>query len=117
MSESLLIADISSWLRENALGNANAKPRKRLLAYLRNQGHSLPSGDPDRYMRRLCEKDKDLAGKIGACSRGYFWIVTADDRRIAQAQLDHPAKAMLVREKRIREAGDAGQMGLFEDGA
>jgi hypothetical protein len=39
--------------------------------------------------------------------------VNAEDRRVAQSQLDHPAKAMLVREKTIREAGDAKQGELF----
>jgi hypothetical protein len=104
MSELLLIKDIESFLRSRALGNAHARPRRELLAYLHSQGHSLD----DRRMRKATETMEF----VGSCSRGYFWIVTAEDRRIARGQLIAPARSMFEREKKIG-AVDARQGELF----
>jgi len=109
MSESLLIADIRSFLIAHAYGSAKATPRRHLLHHLNMQGHSIC----DRRLRKVYGQGGPLEGKVGSSLRGLFWIVTAEDRRVAQSQLDHPAKAMLVREKHIRDAGAVGQGELF----
>jgi hypothetical protein len=109
MSESILIADIESWLRSHALGHAKARPRRELLAYLCAQGHwPTPNDTADRAMRKACETME----QVGSCSRGYFWIVNAEDRRIARGQLIAPARSMFEREKKIG-AVDARQGELF----
>jgi len=109
MSESLLIADIRSFLIAHSYGSAHATPRRHLLHHLNMQGHSIC----DRRLRKVYGQGGPLEGKVGSSLRGLFWIVTAEDRRVAQSQLDHPAKAMLVREKHIRDAGAVGQGELF----
>lgn len=105
MTESLLCADICEWLRMNALGNANAVPRRVMLGHLHAQGHSVD----DRGMRKAYEG----MDKVGSCARGLFWVVTAEDRRIAGKQLHGRAMSELVRERRIREAAPQGQGELF----
>jgi hypothetical protein len=54
--------------------------------------------------------------KVGSSLRGYFWCVTAEDRRVAQQSLHGRAIAELGREKRIRDAADGGQLGLWDEG-
>ena len=107
MSDALLAADITSWLHANAFGNANAKPRRLLLDYLHAQGHSCG----DRQMRAAYES----LDNVGSSLKGLFWIVTAEDRRIAQGQLHAPSMAMLHRERVIKESGDCEQQMLFEE--
>ena len=92
--------DIREWLRENAFGNANAKPRRLLVAHLEWLGHPLPKADPDRCVRKAYE---DLA-VVGSCQRGLFYIATAEDRRIASGGLHGKALAVLAREKMIKAA-------------
>jgi hypothetical protein len=111
MSESQLITDLLEWLRVHAPGNEKARPRKELLAYLIVQGHSLPKGDPDRFMRRLKAKHKDLDTKVGSCLRGYYLITNNSDRKVAQGQLHSHAMSELVREREIRDAGATGEQG------
>lgn len=49
MSEAQLVKDIESFLRSHALGNAHARPRRELLAYLCAQGHwPTPNDTADR---------------------------------------------------------------------
>jgi hypothetical protein len=105
MSEALLATDIVEWLRSNAVGHERAKPRRLLLDYLHAQGHSVD----DRGMRKAYEG----MDKVGSSLKGLFWIVTAEDRRIAQGQLHAPSMAMLHRERVIRESGDGEQGRLF----
>ena len=107
MTELLLISDIQSFLIAHAYGSAKAMPRRHLLHHLNIQGHSIC----DRRLRKIYGQGGELEGRVGSSLRGIFWIVTAEDRRVAQSQLDHPAKAMLVREKTIREAGASGAQG------
>ena len=109
MSEAQLTLDIEAWLYDNARGHEKAKPRRHIIPYLRLQGHSLPQSEDgaDRAMRRACRDSQ----KIGSCSRGYFYIVTSEDRAIALGQLHSQAMSELVREKRIREAGASGEQG------
>ena len=111
MTESLLIADVQAFLIAHSYGAAHAMPRRHLLHHLNMQGHSIC----DRRLRKVYGQGGPLEGKVGSSLRGLFWIVTAEDRRVAQSQLDHPAKAMLVREKTIREAGMVGQGELFRN--
>ena len=101
----LLRSDISSWLIAHAYGSAKATPRRHLLHRLRTQGHSLD----DRRMRKAYEH----MGEVGSCSKGIFWIVTREDRDIAQRTLHSPSMAMHVREKNIRDAGACAQGELF----
>jgi len=108
MSESLLVSDIRTWLIAHAYGSAKATPRRHLLYHLRVQGHTLD----DRKMRKTYE---DME-QVGSCGKGIFWIVTAEDRRIAGKQLHGRAMSELVREKRIKDAGQVGQGNLFEEG-
>jgi len=108
MTTSLLHSDIRSYLIAHAYGSAKATPRRHLLYHLRVQGHTLD----DRKMRKTYE---DME-QVGSCGAGLFWIVTAEDRRIAQGQLHSPSMSMLVREKRIKDAGQVGQGNLFEEG-
>jgi len=103
----LLTGDIRSWLRSNARGHANAKPRRLLLAHLLYLGHALPKSDPDRAMRKAYESMED----VGSCAKGIFLVVTAEDRRIAGVQLHGHALAELVREKRVKDGAEAGEQG------
>ena len=105
MSESLLVADIRSYLIDHAYGSARATPRRHLLHHLHMQGHSID----DRAMRKAYE----TMDKVGSCSKGIFFIVTAEDRKIATGQLHSHAMAELVREKEIRDAAPQGQGSLF----
>ena len=105
MSESLLVADIRSYLIDHAYGSAKATPRRHLLHHLHMQGHSID----DRAMRKAYE----TMDKVGSCSKGIFFIVTAEDRKIATGQLHSHAMAELVREKKIRYAVPQGQGSLF----
>jgi hypothetical protein len=112
MSDAQLRTDILLWLRENARGHGNAKPRKTtLLPALCVLGH-WPS--PDDTADRALRKFKETMPEVGSCSRGYFLIVTSEDRRIAQGNLHSRAMSELVHKKRIGDAGAEGQMGLFE---
>ncbi len=103
MNDALLGGDITSWLVAHACGAANAKPRRMLLDYLRSVGHSID----DRGMRKRYE---DME-RVGSCGRGLFWILTPEDRRIAQGQLIAPAASMFAREKRIKDTGAMGAQG------
>jgi len=103
MSESLLVTDIQSFLIDHAYGAARATPRRHLLHHLHLQGHAID----DRKMRKAYEN----MGKVGSCSKGIFWIVTAEDRKIAQGQLHSHAMSELVREREIRDAGASGEQG------
>ena len=94
MSESLLISDIASWLKSHALGHANAKPRRKLLDHLHSLGHSVD----DRKMR----KSYEAMEQVGLSTCGLFWIVTAEDRRVAGKGLHGRAMAELSHEKRIK---------------
>jgi hypothetical protein len=75
-----------------------------LLAYLKAQGYS----GGDRGMRKAYES----MAMVGSCLRGLFWIVTSEDRKVAETSLHGRAMAELVREKRIKDAAPAGQMEL-----
>jgi len=108
MTESLLIADMDAWLRSHARGHERARPRKELLAHLCALGHwPKPDATSDRAMRKAAETMEC----VGSCSKGYFFIVNAEDRKIALGQLHSQAMSELVREKRIREAGASGEQG------
>ena len=106
MSDAQLAIDIRSWLADHA-GRAKAEPRAVLLAYLKANGH----GVDDRQMRRAYA-DMD---RLGACSRGIFLILDAEDRRISQCGLHAKAMSELVRERRIKDAAPCGQRELFEE--
>jgi len=108
MTESLLIADVQAFLIAHAYGSAKAMPRRHLLHHLHMQGHSID----DRRMRKVYETMEF----VGSCSRGIFWIVTAEDRRVAQANLHGRAMATLVRESNIKKSAPCGQMELYEEG-
>jgi hypothetical protein len=105
MTESILVADIKSFLSSRARGHANAVPRRVLLDHLHALGHSTT----DRSMRAVFS----TISECGSCGTGYFFIVTAEDRRIASGQLHGRAMSELVREKRIREDAPQGQGELF----
>lgn len=110
MNDDQLTTDIRLWLHLHAQGAENAKPRRLLLAHLCTKGHwPRPDATSDRAMRKTYETME----LVGSHSKGIFWIATAEDRRIAQGQLHGRAMSELVREKRIRDAGDMGQMELF----
>ena len=110
MIDQLLHDDILSWLKSNASGHAQAKPRRLLLAYLCQQGHWASANDSaDRAMRKAVES----MPQVGSCSRGYFAIVTAEDRRIAEGQLAAPAVAMLDRKRQIEKSAPCGQGELW----
>jgi hypothetical protein len=108
----IYLADILSWLQAHASGSAKAKPRHLLLAYLKAQGYS----GGDRGMRKSYGQGGPLEGKVGSSLKGIFFIVTADDRIVAQRTLHAPAMASLVRESEIRKAAPCGQIELFEEG-
>ena len=105
----IYLEDIESWLRSNARGAANAKPRHELLAHLKAQGFS----GGDRGMRKSYGQGGPLEGKVGSSLRGVFWIVTAEDRAVAQKTLHAPAMASLVRESEIRKSAPCGQGELW----
>ena len=109
MTESLLIADVQAFLIAHSCGSAHATPRRHLLHHLNMQGHSIC----DRRLRKVYGQGGPLEGKVGSSLRGLFWIVNAEDRRVAQTSLHGRAMSELVREKTIREAGDAKQGELF----
>jgi len=109
----LLVSDIKAFLISHAYGSAKAMPRRHLLHHLNIQGHSIC----DRRLRKVYGQGGPLEGQVGSSLRGLFWIVTAEDRKIAQGLLHSPSMAMLVREKRIKDAGQVGQGSLFEEGA
>ena len=110
MSDALLAEDIKSWLSAHASGHLNAKPRRLLLAWLCQQGHwPTPNDTADRAMRKFCEKLQ----LVGSCSRGYFAIVTAEDRRISAGQLAAPAVAMFERKRQIEKSAPCGQGELW----
>jgi len=110
VSDQLLRDDILAFLHANARGSAHATPRRNLLMYLNINGHSIC----DRRMRATYE----AMPEVGSCLRGIFLIVTAEDRKAATKQLHSASMAMLGHEKKIREAGEQGQISLFgEEGA
>ena len=111
MSDAQLIIDLLEWLRIHALGNENARPRRELRTYLIGEGHSIPKGDPDRFLRRLKAKHPDLKTKVGSCLRGYYLITNNSDRTVAQGQLHSHAMSELVREREIKDAGASGEQG------
>ena len=105
MSDPVLSAAILDWLRFNAKGNANAKPRRELMKGLVAQGLISPLALTDDKVnesedRRLRRAYQGLE-RVGSCSRGLFYIVGYEDRKLAQGQLRSKAMAELVREKRI----------------
>ena len=109
MTESLLLSDVQAFLIAHCYGSTHATPRRHLLHHLHLQGHTLC----DRRLRKVYGQGGPLEGKVGSSGAGLFWIVTAEDRRIAQTSLHGRAMSELVREKTIREAGDAKQGELF----
>ena len=109
MSESLLCADISSWLQTHARGSANAKPRRVLLDHLRALGHSTT----DRSLRRTYA---DMP-EVGTGQTGLFLIVTPADRKLAEHQLEGRAKSEFYRASEIRKAAPQGQIPLFGEEA
>jgi len=111
MSEVLLVSDIRSFLIAQAYGSAKAMPRRHLLHHLNIQGHSIC----DRRLRKVYGQGGPLEGQVGSSLRGLFWIVTAEDRKIAQGQMRGRAMSELVREKHIRECGESGQLPLWEE--
>ena len=111
MSDAQLLEDIIFWLRQHS-GHANARPRRELWDYLHGQGHSLPK-DKAGDCRKLREIYKDIPN-CGSCAKGLFWIVTAEDRHIAEGQLAAPAVAMLDRKRQIERSAPQGQGELFE---
>lgn len=117
MSDALLCSDIERWLRENARGAENAKPRGRLMDHLISKSLLSPLAHIDRRVfdteDRKMRRAYETMEFVGSCSRGLFWIVTAEDRRIAQSQLHGRAMAELVREKRIKDSAPCGQGELF----
>jgi len=106
MSESLLVDDISSWLRTNARGRQNAKPRDLLREHLHELGHTVT----DRKMREVYAGIKDV-GHACANPKGLYWIVTASDRQATTSQLHGRAMSELVREREIKDAGASGEQG------
>ena len=70
----LIKSDICAWMKENALGRENAKPRRLLLHHLRQERFRAVS---DRTLRRM------YAGlAVGySCEnpRGIFWISNSVD--------------------------------------
>jgi hypothetical protein len=108
MTDDLLRTDIKAFLQAHALGRARAVPRQRLLAHLRDLGHSVN----DRKLRRIYA-DMPQVGHSCTTPKGAFWIVTDEDRKAATKQLHAPAMKILVREKLIREAGPSVQGELF----
>ena len=106
MSESLLVEDISSWLRANARGRQNAKPRDLLREHLHELGHTVT----DRKMREVYAGIKDV-GHSCAAPKGLYWIVTASDRQATTDQLHGRAMSELVREREIKDAGASGIQG------
>ena len=115
MSDAMLRDDIISFLRRHQ-GRSNAVPRKRLVAYLRDQGHSLPQSEEgaDRKVRRIYSTIPTIGYTCEGEKRGLFWITSRAEARDVEAQQHSKAMATLHREKAIREAnpGDA-QMELF----
>ena len=110
MSDAQLRDDILAWLRDNARGHAQAKPRHHLLVRLCALGHwPTPDERADRALRRF----KETMPEVGSCGKGYFLIVTADDRRVAMGQLAAPAAAMFDHKREIEKAAPQGQMELF----
>ena len=117
MIDQVLVDEILAYLRSECRGNANAKPRRKLMDHLIGKGLLSPEAwhdtrifeREDRKMRRACES---VAGQCGSCSRGYFAIVTAEDRRIAEVQLAAPAVAMLDRKRQIERSAPQGQLTL-----
>ena len=122
MIDQVLVESILTWLRTEAKGNKNALPRKWLRKYLILKGLLSPLTDTDpkvferedRRMRRACES---IPTQCGSCSRGYFLIVDAEDRRIAQGQLAAPAASMFERKRCIERAAPQGQISLFGEEA
>jgi hypothetical protein len=115
MSDQLLHDDIVSFFRSGHQGRANAVPRKKLIAYLRGQGHSLPVSEEgaDRKVRRIYAKIPTIGYTCEGEKRGLFWITSRDEARGVEAQQHSKSMSMLHREKEIREAAPTGQLGLW----
>jgi hypothetical protein len=110
MSDAQLELDIRAWLRDNARGHAAAKPRRALLVWLCAQGHwPTPNDTADRALRKFKETMPD----VGSCTRGYFLILTAEDRHVAEGQLAAPAATMFAHQRELKKAAPTGQMELW----
>src|SRR5574343_1502340 len=111
MSDAMLHDDIVFFMRQHQ-GRAHAVPRKKLVAYLRSQGHSLPQSEEgaDRKVRRIYSQIPTIGYTCEGERKGLFWITSRDEARSVEAQQHSKSMAMLHREKEIREAAPTGQM-------
>lgn len=101
-------AEILSWLKREAWGHANAKPRRHLVKRLLFLAYHLPKADPDSFVRRTYR----AMPEVGRCAQGIYLIVTAEDRRISAEYLHGKAMKILTYEKSTKDAAPCGQMSL-----
>ena len=105
-----IIEKIKGWLKKNALGKANAKPRRKLRRYLIN---TLVGPISDRQMRTLYAS----LNHVGySCSKpkGIYWIDDAADLRNFKDRQQGRAVAIFTRTKKTElEIEGVRQLGLF----
>ena len=101
---------IVEWLKKNALGRENAKPRKLLENYVR---FSLFVDISDRTLRRIYAK----TNRVGyACRdpKGIFWIDDIGELQAFKAEQESKAISIFTRTKKTQIAVEAeGQGSLF----
>lgn len=115
MSDAMLRDDIISFMRRHQ-GRSQAVPRKRLVAYLRDQGHSLPQSEEgaDRKVRRIYAEIPTIGYTCEGERKGLFWITSRDEARDVERCQHSKSMSLLHREKEIRDAHpDEAQGELF----
>ena len=88
--------EIVAWLRANAPGRANARPRRELVGHLETFARARnlfpvneqggEAGDFDRQSRALARECMALGFPVESSGDGYFYGLTREDRDLGDAQ-------------------------------
>jgi hypothetical protein len=107
MINDYIIDKIKEWLKKNALGKVNAKPRAELLEYVI---YGLHYDISDRALRRTYAS----FNHVGYSSKGIYWIDDAADLRNFKDRQQGRAVAIFTRTKKTEiEIEGVRQPGLF----
>jgi len=107
MINDYIIDKIKEWLKKNALGKVNAKPRTLLRLYIK---YDLYNDISDRALRRTYAS----FNHVGYSSSGIYWIDDAADLRNFKKRQVGRAAAIFTRTKKTEiEIEGARQPGLF----
>lgn len=110
MMNDCIIEKIKGWLKKNALGKANAKPRHLLRIYI---VHTLFCPISDRAMRAIYASFNHV-GYSCSKPKGIYWINDAADLRNFKDRQQGRAVGIFTRTKKTEiEIEGTRQPGLF----